>query len=86
MAKIVFGGLLAVPIAYLMVFWIFSQDPLGVGPGLHNVAPFLVPDSLSGEKIPKTSSPTKGDEEANDDGSLAVPDRDPDDVRKDIDK
>ncbi len=44
--KILIGGLLAFPIAYLMVFWIFKQDPLSLAPSLGKVVPFIVPAEL----------------------------------------
>lgn len=46
--KVVIGGVLAIPIAYLLVLWFFKQDPLNVGPKLGNVAPFLVPEEFHG--------------------------------------
>ena len=44
--KIVGGGLLALPLAYLIVMWIFSRDPLGIGESLGEKVPFLVPSAL----------------------------------------
>jgi len=46
--KIAFGGLFAFPIAYLLVLWIFSQDPLGLGPYVSKVAPWAIPINLRG--------------------------------------
>ena len=45
-AKIIVGGLLAVPIAYLLLMWIFFRDPLGLAPTINSAAPFLVPDAM----------------------------------------
>jgi len=41
--KIVIGGFLAIPIAYLLVLWVFKQDPLQVAPKISESAPFLIP-------------------------------------------
>jgi hypothetical protein len=41
--KVAAGAALALPIAYLLVIWIFGQDPLGVGKSIGSTAPFLVP-------------------------------------------
>ena len=44
--KMLVGACLALPIAYLIVMWVFSQDPLGIGRGLGEKLPFLVPSAL----------------------------------------
>ena len=44
--KVVVGGALAIPIAYLLVLWVFRQDPLHVAPTIYKSAPFLLPDDL----------------------------------------
>jgi hypothetical protein len=91
LVKIVLGGLLAIPIAYLLVFWIFKQDPLNVGPSLGNVVPFLVPaefrddtDADPDEDANKTNRKTgsKKTEEKNP-LDLPIPDVDPDLVEPD---
>lgn len=46
--KIAMGGVLAIPIAYLIVFWVFQKDPLNLGPGISSVAPFAVPAQFRG--------------------------------------
>lgn len=46
MAKVVIGGLLAIPIAYMLVLWVFNQDPINLAPKINQVAPFLVPAAL----------------------------------------
>ena len=53
--KILIGGLLAFPIAYLLVFWVFQQDPLNLGPTIGRVVPFAVPAKLRGSSMPRTS-------------------------------
>jgi len=44
--KIIAGACLALPIAYLIVMWVFTKDPLGIGDGLGAKLPFLVPTAL----------------------------------------
>lgn len=84
--KVVFGGILAVPIAYLLVLWVFRQDPLSVGPRIGNVAPFLIPETLrkdgeSNNGDSNDSDKTADDKNENDDNdSLAIPRLDPDRV------
>ena len=86
MMKVLVGGALAIPIAYMLVFWVFHQDPLDIGPSIGNVAPFLVPEQLrgdsdveSGEARGTEANPIDGDTE-----KLTVPSLDPDKVLKDI--
>lgn len=58
-AKIIVGGLLAAPIAYLLLMWVFSRDPLSLRHAIHDYAPFLVPSKLSpdnGESLPSAVS------------------------------
>ncbi|MFK7768473.1 MAG: hypothetical protein AB8B55_14725 [Mariniblastus sp.] len=45
-AKVVVGGLLAIPIAYLLIMWLFNKDPLSIAPSISNTVPFAVPNSL----------------------------------------
>ena len=44
--KVLFGGVVALPIAYMIVMWVFSQDPLGIGKQLGSKIPFVVPSAL----------------------------------------
>lgn len=41
--KMLFGGILAFPLAYSILLWIFLQDPLGIAQPIGKVAPFAVP-------------------------------------------
>jgi hypothetical protein len=41
--KIILGGLLAFPIAYLILIWGVGQDPLNLGPTISKSIPFAVP-------------------------------------------
>ena len=44
--KIVLGGVLALPIAQLILWWAFNSDPLGFAPKTSQFAAFLVPPKL----------------------------------------
>ncbi len=44
--KVLAGACLALPVAYLIVMWIFTLDPLGIGKGLGERAPFMVPTAF----------------------------------------
>ena len=81
--KIAIGGLLAFPIAYLMVLWFFGQDPLQIGPVIGNIAPFVVPAELRGPEPEPAPAKTeiKTNEPLEDNGALPIPDIDPDKVR-----
>lgn len=57
-AKIVFGGLLAFPVAQLILWWGFAKDPFAMGPAAAQWVPFVVPFSLRGESpVPKVEAP-----------------------------
>jgi hypothetical protein len=90
--KILIGGLLAFPIAYLLVFWVFHQDPLNLGPAISRVAPFAVPANLRGPESEEAaeidadspigneaqpSSSLNGEDELD---LLPIPDVDPDKI------
>lgn len=68
--KVVLGAVLAIPIAYLLVFWIFRADPLDVGPSLSKSVPFLVPAQFRGPSTTdqeNNSTESKPIEEGGDD-------------------
>lgn len=48
--KVMCGAALAIPIAYLVVLWVFGQDPLGFGRPMGRIAPFMVPESYRGDQ------------------------------------
>ena len=78
-SKIIFGGLLAAPIAYLLLMWLFAKDPLSLSPTIHSYAPLLVPESLvfdESDDVPSASSLESEDSLR----GLPVPETDPDDV------
>ncbi len=61
--KIALGGVLAIPVAYLVVLWVFKQDPLHVAPKISESVPFVVPAKFrTGDS--QTDS-KKSDEQAN---------------------
>jgi hypothetical protein len=63
--KIVLGGLIAFPVAQLILWWGFHRDPLGWGPRVYQTVPFIVPRELRGlESIPMKSSEYVGDPES----------------------
>jgi len=49
MTKIILGAILAIPVAQMLVWWFAGTDPMGVGPAVGNVAPFIVPAEFRGE-------------------------------------
>lgn len=82
--KIIIGGMLAAPVAYLLLLWVFSRDPLGLVPTINSVAPFLVPDHLildeeDDKKTPPITTSAEDDEE-DEFFKLPVPETDPDDI------
>ena len=85
--KVAIGGLLAIPIAYLLVLWVFKQDPLKVAPTIVDKAPFLVPSHFHPIEIeaeePSATDPEPAKPEDNiipdvSGGGLAKPKLDPD--------
>lgn len=54
--KIVGGAGLALPIAYMVVLWVFARDPLGVGENLGKNLPFLVPTTFRTKTEPDADS------------------------------
>lgn len=50
--KIVAGSLLAIPIAYMMLIWVFKSDPFGVASPVSRVLPFAIPSSMHASDEP----------------------------------
>ena len=44
--KVIIGGILAIPVSQLVLWWLFSTDPLSVAPSVSKFAPFVVPAKL----------------------------------------
>ncbi|MCH2181876.1 MAG: hypothetical protein MK108_07715 [Mariniblastus sp.] len=40
------GGLMALPVAQLMIWWILGSDPIGIAPEVSKVVPMVVPPDL----------------------------------------
>ena len=69
MIKVVLGGMLAIPLAQLILWWLpgsWSRDPMDVGPKASQIVPFLVPKryhvpvkkkSRSGNKQSRSQAP-----------------------------
>lgn len=78
--KIAVGGMVAIPIAYLLLMWVFSRDPLSLKDSIGAVAPSLLPPAFKFEdesdETPKASD-NKGVDVFD---SLPVPETDPDDI------
>ncbi len=47
--KIIVGGLMAFPVAQLIIWWGFAKDPLQLGPRVAAAVPFIVPRPFRGE-------------------------------------
>ncbi len=46
MIKIIFGGLIALPLAQLILWWGFQKDPLQLAEPISKVIPFIVPPKM----------------------------------------
>jgi len=57
--KMALGGILAFPLAYAILLWIFMMDPLGVAPTLGKSAPMLVPKVYRPKPSQKTPLPER---------------------------
>lgn len=85
--KVVSGGVLALPIAYFLVMWIFNQDPLGFGKSLGRSAPFAVPQSMrdepagDGAEVGEVGEPSTGLEPSPEQGFIPQPEVNPDSVK-----
>ncbi len=49
MTKVILGAMLAIPVAQMLIWWFAGTDPLGVGPVVGKVAPFIVPTEFREE-------------------------------------
>lgn len=65
--KVILGGLLAVPIAYLLVLWVFGQDPLQVGPTIGKSVPFVVPAKFRDLEVDEEAERNAGTSRSNSD-------------------
>jgi hypothetical protein len=46
--RIVAGAVVAIPLAQLVLWWIFKADPISLGPAVARIVPFVVPYDLRG--------------------------------------
>lgn len=55
---VILGGLVAIPLSQICLWWIFSTDPAGVGPAASEMVPFAVPtqfhEEATTDKRPRT--------------------------------
>ncbi len=56
---IAFGGLMSLPVAQLMIWWILGSDPIGIAPEVSKVVPIVVPSDLREAEPAETDSVTK---------------------------
>ena len=59
MIKVALGGLMAAPLAQLILWWAFSKDPVKLGPKVSPYVPWVVPKDLRGSG--SSQAPTKAD-------------------------
>ena len=57
MIKVVLGGLMAAPLAQLILWWAFSKDPVKMGPKVSPYIPWIVPKDHRGPS--SSQAPTK---------------------------
>ncbi len=94
--KLLFGGLIAAPLAYLILLWLLGVDPLGMASTFESVSPAIIPPSLrsetgtddandppSSDYTPRLKDPSTNlfDDPAGDEEGLPLPSLDPDLVR-----
>jgi len=51
-AAVLGGGLCALPLAQLVLWWLFGRDPVELGPKVAAYVPFVVPSELRGGPLP----------------------------------
>ena len=56
---VILGAMIAIPSLQLMLWWIFSADPLGMARPTSRILPFLVPRSLQAPLDPGTLGPVE---------------------------
>ena len=55
---IVLGGLMSIPVAQMMIWWILGTDPLKIAPDVAKVVPIVVPSDLREVETRDTQSPS----------------------------
>ena len=54
---IVLGGLMSIPVAQMMIWWILGTDPLKIAPDVARIVPVVVPSDLREPEDRDTQSP-----------------------------
>jgi hypothetical protein len=62
MIKVGLGGLMAAPLAQLILWWAFSKDPVKLGPKVSPYVPWVVPKSLRGSGSSQVPTNTDRDD------------------------
>jgi phage FluMu protein Com len=57
--KVIVGGLMAFPVAQLILWWGFAKDPMQLGPQVASAVPFVVPRAFRGGEQMPLAEPTK---------------------------
>ena len=70
-AAVLFGGLCAIPLAQLCLWWIFGQDPVEAGPTVAKYVAFIVPKQFRGNGPPVTPPRVSEDNSASMDSGRA---------------
>jgi uncharacterized protein YbaR (Trm112 family) len=68
----VIGGLMALPVGQLLIWWVLGKDPLNFGPPVSSVAGFVVPEKFHGNK--KDNNEVDGADSENDIRTKTLPD------------
>lgn len=71
--KIAIGGMLAIPIAYLLLMWGFSRDPFSLAPTINSVMPSLVPSAMAPQDEPSDTAPASEDEGSSSRSGIPLP-------------
>ena len=84
--KLLVGGVVAAPIAYLALLWIVGVDPFGMAPRFESLSPSLVPESLRSEEDDSALTPSPSVDmssrfETGEAGGLPMPETNPDSIR-----
>ncbi|MEM7455820.1 MAG: hypothetical protein AAF456_15815 [Planctomycetota bacterium] len=73
--KVIIGAMLALPVAQLLIWWVFGKDPLNLGPTVSGVIPAVVPADFQ-QSVENGDDDSSTDDVADDDqgGDLPLPD------------
>ena len=68
--KILFGALLAPPVAQLVIWWVLGLDPLGLGPTVSKFVPAVVPAKFRAETVEEPKADPEEKKKEDTDGEL----------------